>query len=148
MGYRRGRPPKWKGYKITSLMLLDDYDEVYKKASELAEIEGITFAEIVAKALAEYVEKHYPGNPQIPLPTYTGQVPMAKTLEARITARQLKKDLELLKVIYSKRDNTLYRYEVESRVIKLVKKLAKLNTILKNKEYQDLINQAAELLGM
>jgi len=129
-------------------MLLDDYDEVYKKASELAEIEGITFAEIVAKALAEYVEKHYPGNPQIPLPTYTGQVPMAKTLEARITARQLKKDLELLKVIYSKRDNTLYRYEVESRVIKLVKKLAKLNTILKNKEYQDLINQAAELLGM
>jgi len=129
-------------------MLLDDYDEVYKKASELAEIEGITFAEIVAKALAEYVEKHYPGNPQIPLPTYTGQVPMAKTLEARITARQLKKDLELLKVIYAKKDNTLYRYEVESRVIKLVKKLAKLNTILKNKEYQDLINQAAELLGM
>jgi len=148
MGYRRGRPPKWKGYKITSLMLLDDYDEVYKKASELAEIEGITFAEIVARALAEYVEKHYPGNPQIPLPTYTGQVPMAKTLEARITARQLKKDLDLLKVIYSKRDNTLYRYEVESRVVKLVKKLARLNALLNKEEYQELVDEAAKLLGI
>ena len=140
------RPRRWKAIRITSFYIPLEAEEIVKKAEELAKREDITLSELIIKALKEYVERHYPGNPQIPLPTYTGQLPPAKTLEARITARQLKQDLELLKVIYAKKDNTLYRYQVESRVVKLVKELAKLNSILKNKDYQDLINEAAKVL--
>jgi len=64
-----GRPRKWKGWRTTCLMLFEEYNEIYEKAKELAEREGITFSDIVAKALAEYLKAHYPGNPQLPLPT-------------------------------------------------------------------------------
>jgi len=63
-----GRPRKWKSWRTTCLMLYEEYSEVYEKANDLAEREGITFSELVAKALAEYLKVHLPGNPQLPLP--------------------------------------------------------------------------------
>jgi len=63
-----GRPRKRKGWKTTSLMLFEEHNEIYEKARELADREGATFSDIVAKALAEYLKIHYPGNPQLPLP--------------------------------------------------------------------------------
>jgi len=41
--------------------------DLLKTALELARREGLNFSAFVKKALAEYIEKHYPGNPQIPL---------------------------------------------------------------------------------
>jgi len=63
-----GRPRKRKGWKTTSLMLFEEYSEIYEKARDLAYREGITFSDIVAKALAEYLKIHFPGHPQLPLP--------------------------------------------------------------------------------
>jgi len=41
--------------------------DLLKTALELARREGLNFSAFVKKALAEYIEKHYPGNPQLPL---------------------------------------------------------------------------------
>jgi len=44
--------------------------DLLKTALELAHREGLTFSAFVKKALAEYIERHYPGNPQLPLPKF------------------------------------------------------------------------------
>lgn len=95
-----GRPQKWQGWKTTSLMLFEEYRDVYEKIREMARREGKNFSELVAQALAEYVEKKYPGNPQAPLMCFDQEDP--EQLPRSIQARLLIKDLEAAITTYKK----------------------------------------------
>ena len=65
---KMGRPRKWKdGFKLTSIMIPREYEAIWDKAAELAQREGVTLSELVAKALAEYCKLHLDGNPYPPL---------------------------------------------------------------------------------
>jgi len=98
-------------------MLFEEYEKVYEKATELCEREGISFSLLVARALAEYLNIHYPGNPQMPI---AHEVPFHVRLETRI----MKRDLEaLLKVL--KRCDSLWFLERKDSIIKRLKACAR-----------------------
>jgi hypothetical protein len=60
-----GRPKKWKeGFRLTSLAIPKEYEELWRMASKMAEAEGLSVSEILFKALSEYIKMHAPGNPQ------------------------------------------------------------------------------------
>lgn len=142
------RPKRYQGVIITSFYVPIESKEIIEKAKELAHRDATTLSEIILEALKEYIEKHYPGNPQIPLMVYTGEVEPAKTLEAKITAKQLREDIDLLKRLRKVNTDGYYLYQVETRIIKMMKKLTKLNHLLKNKEYTELIKRAEEVLNL
>jgi len=52
---------------VKSVNFSVDEIDLLKTVLELARREGLNFSAFVKKALAEYIEKHYPGNPQLPL---------------------------------------------------------------------------------
>jgi len=138
---RIGRPKKWKKWKLTSVMIPSEYEEVYKKAEDLARIEAISLSEIIAKALKEYVEVHYPGNPQLTLPSITGEAPRPLRLEARFESADLRKFVELLE---SGKGSTAYRSEIREKCKKLILKLSRLNQRLKDEKIEKLIERAVK----
>ena len=138
------RPRRYKSVAVTSFYYPQEASEVIEKAKELAKLEGITFSELIVKALHEYVERHYPGNPQIPLTVFTKTSPKAKTLEAKIVARDLKKNIESFKRLMMSKP--MAYYTVREDMKKNMLKLAKLNEILQNSEYDELIREAEKLL--
>lgn len=88
---RRGRPPKWpEGWRTTNLLIPRDHEPIWAKARELADREDITLSELVSKALAEYLNVHYPGNPQTPLQ------PSLKDLIDKYKAERLAARLEAM----------------------------------------------------
>jgi len=50
-------------------------EEILKKFEDLRWKDHYTRGEILFQAIKEYVEKHYPGNPQTPLDIYVGSNP-------------------------------------------------------------------------
>ena len=62
-----GRPRSKGILRNTTIYFYESYGDLYAKAASYAATEGISFSELVSKALADYLKIHYPGNPQIPL---------------------------------------------------------------------------------
>jgi len=52
---------------IKTISFTPEETELLKVAMELARREGLNFSALMKKALQEYIKRHYPGNPQIPL---------------------------------------------------------------------------------
>jgi len=52
---------------IKTISFTPEETELLKVAMELAKRENLNFSSLVKKALAEYIKRHYPGNPQLPL---------------------------------------------------------------------------------
>jgi len=64
---------------IKTISFTPEEVQLLKVAMELAKRENLNFSGLVKKALAEYIKRHYPGNPQLPL---------QKFLQAPVTANQ------------------------------------------------------------
>lgn len=64
------RPPKYKGGVIVLTISWPrlESQELRKKAKHLCHLDHIGFSRVLMLALQEYIERHYPGNPQIALP--------------------------------------------------------------------------------
>jgi len=62
------RPRRYSSIIIKSFYAPAEAKDIIDKANELAAREGITFSDVVMRALAEYLKIHFPGNPQLPLP--------------------------------------------------------------------------------
>jgi len=131
-----GRPKKWKGWRVTSLMVYEEYEEAYEKAKELADREGITFSELVARALSEYVSSHYPGNPQLPLihEEHRDYRLRPVEIEVEMVARRLRALLD--------QDPEAWSYDDRRLLNEWMLKLARLNAKLRDPELDELIEEA------
>ena len=50
-----------------------EFSEIVKKAREIARREGRSLSKLVMDLLRDYVRRHEPGNPQLPLTRFTGE---------------------------------------------------------------------------
>jgi len=63
---RRARKPV-AGKIIRTFYIPGELSEIIDKLKELAAREKISVNMVILRALVEYIKRHYPGNPQIPL---------------------------------------------------------------------------------
>jgi len=132
-----GRPRTLGLIRATTIYLYESYKEVYEKAVELARREGISFSELVSRALREYVENHYPGNPQLPIESYTPNGLKPIRLEAKLISRELTK---MLKRLNDPRVSEEHKRWIRREGLpKTVLKLARLNKKLRDNRYSGLI---------
>lgn len=91
-----GRPPKYpKGTTNMSFSCPNHLKEdITEKLDTLALREGASRSELTVKAILEYIEQHYPGNPQLNLESALGQEPKAPRLSQRLRAREMTEELE------------------------------------------------------
>lgn len=70
-------------YKIHSFSMESspENEELVKDLKILAAKDGWNFSRIVKEALAEYVKRHSPGNPQLVLRHWTQDEPLPQTIE-------------------------------------------------------------------
>lgn len=59
------------GQQVFSFRMPTEFNSLYEMFKELARREGISKSQLVVKAICEYVHRHYPGNPQVPLTKFT-----------------------------------------------------------------------------
>jgi hypothetical protein len=137
------RPRRFKAYRITSFYLPIEYEDITKKAEELMKVEGYSFSEMLLEALKEYVQNHYPGNPQTILPSHTDRALQPLRLKAHWSIRDLERDLGILK---AKRGSAQYLDEVRKRAEKTVVDLSSINLTVKDSGIQTVIDKALEIL--
>ena len=120
-------------------MIYERYREVYEKAKELAVRESVTFSELVAKALGEYVEAHYPGNPQMSLESFSDAGLKPLRLEAKMLTQKAERFLEKLG---DPRISNSWRRELKTkRLPQLLVKLSRLNLRLRDDEISGLVER-------
>lgn len=139
------RPRRWKSYRITSFYIPVEFEDTAKKGEELAKVEGWSFSELLTQALKEYVEFHYPGNPQLILPSLLDPKELKPIrLEARFLVKEIHDATEYLK---TKENNSLAFWSVlQKRTIQRISKLTKLNQRLKNPRIDEVIDAASKIL--
>jgi len=141
------RPRKWKATKTTSILLYEEYDEIYKKAEELAKREfNGSFSQLIAHALKEYIERHYPGNPQIPI---TGFMPgkMEKDLLFKLEAKLIRNKLKnILGVLKRDPRDDLKREILEVKLPEVLSKAIKIMQKYKSEELKQLIEQTKKYI--
>jgi len=138
------RPRRYKGYRITSFYIPVEFEDLSKKAEELMKIEGLSFSELLLEALKEYVEVHYPGNPQLTLPSICDQ-DSEKPL--RLVAKFDCEELEtILKELKDSRGSLEYKRDLRERCKKLLIKLCRANIRLKDEKINELIDHALKKL--
>jgi hypothetical protein len=138
------RRRRFKGYRITSFYIPNEYDDVAKKAEELKKVEGWSFSELLLHALTEYVEVHYPGNPQLILPSL---VDPSEQKPLRLEAKFISQDLQrLVDVLSGKQGEATFRHELRHRAIQQLNKLAKINLRLKDKTVDEVVDKASKVL--
>ena len=80
------------GQKVFSFRMPTEFSKLYQMFKELAEREGISKSQLTVKAICEYVHRHYPGNPQLPLTKFTHpqkQADLPKNPEKEKTRKRL-----------------------------------------------------------
>lgn len=138
------RRRRFKGYRITSFYIPVECEDTTKKAEELARVEHCSFSEILMRAMTEYVQFHYPGNPQLILPSL---LDLEAPKPCRLEAKFLFKDFQrLMKLLEAKGGEHTYRRQIREKAIQEMTKLARLNERLKDKEIDEFINKASKIL--
>lgn len=129
-----GRPKKFTDGIVTKIVSVPKETEtIWHKADELAMREGVSRSELVNKALAEYLNIHYPGNPQIPLEVCKTAKVLDSYMVERVRAR-LEVVLQLPNS--SKMEQSIYATRLD-QAIGLVKKIRS-----PPKEIADLLEKA------
>jgi len=126
------RPRRYKAIRITSFYVPIEKARILEMSQELAQREGITLSELILNALGEYIERHYPSNPQISLETAQNPLTEPLTLKARFIAEDIE---NLLK--WNIKD-AHWHNKIRRKIIAL----AELNKRLKQKKYEQLIKLA------
>jgi hypothetical protein len=140
-----GRPRKYKeGWRTTCVMIPREYEELWHKATEIATREGKTLSEIISRALAEYHQVHYPGNPQAPLPAFDKGADTQRPLSLK--CRFLIEDLERILGRYQKGGDPAYINRLKAKLQMGIVKGMEYNARLKNNDYQKRIESIASLI--
>ena len=141
-----GRPTTKDVLRPKTINLYRPYQDVYDMFEALARMEGKSFSELASVAFREYVEKHYPGNPQVPLKSFEAfKDSRLKPLriEAKLVAKNIISIIEHLEHI-EKED---LRLRVRDNMLpKPLIKLARLNLSLQDDEYKELVERGEKLL--
>jgi hypothetical protein len=138
------RRRRFKGYRITSFYVPVECEDVTTKAEELARVEGWSFSELLIRALTEYVGVHYPGNPQLILPSIIDPTYLKPLrLEARFLCEDLRRFIKGLEI---KHGESVFRRDLRARAIQHMNKLAKMNLRLNDKTIDALIDLASKTL--
>ena len=138
--YGPGRPRTLGVLKQYSLSLYAKYLHIYERAYELADREGKSFSEIINLALEEYVDVHYPGNPQTALESFQPDSLKPARLEAKMITRKVESLLDRLE---NGQGSDSYKNRVRFKILPpLVVKLSRLNLRLRNDEVSDVVNRA------
>ena len=127
---------------MTSFYIPVEAKEILEKIEELARVEGVSRSELILRAIREYVENHYPGNPQLTLPSLEDP----RRLPRRYKAVRILKALKPL----------VQEYERDKRVrgsraypplglVKLVEEGLRYYNV--HPELRALLNKALDLLG-
>jgi hypothetical protein len=139
-----GRPRRFKSYRITSFYIPVECEEIDKKADELAKVEKWSKSELLLHALKEYVEVHYPGNPQLILPSLLDpQALKPQRLEMKFLFRDFKR---LVKLLEAKSGELGYRRDIRQKAIQQMTKLGRMNQRLKDKTVEEFIDEAEKIL--
>jgi len=140
---KRGRPRRWKGYRITSFYIPDEMVPIYEKLREMAFAEGVPINDKILEAIYEYVEKKSP-ELSSKEPEEVKLVREAREIEASAIANELK---EVVSTLTAQNVRLDVRVSMAKRTVpKLVTRLAKLNAFLKNEEYSKLCRTAVRLM--
>jgi len=126
--------------KQYSLSLYAKYLHIYERAYELADREGKSFSEIINLALEEYVDVHYPGNPQTALESFQPDSLKPARLEAKMITQKVE---ELLERLEDGKGSEGYKNRVRLKTLPpLIVKLARLNLRLHSDEISDIVDRA------
>ena len=136
-----GRPTTLGVVRQATIYLYEKYGEVYPKLCELARLEGKSFSELMSIAAKEYVELHYPGNPQLSLMSFTADGLKPARLEAKIVSREAEKWLKMLE----NPDCAEYlKKRIRAKDLpSLILKLTRLNQRLRDEKVSDLVDRGA-----
>lgn len=137
-----GRSIKWpQGYKTTSYQEYFAHIEIYDMARELAYLDDISFSELILKSLSEYVETHYPGNPQLALTSFNESGLKPIRLEAKFLAAEISKGLKTIGNIKKSKGKYYFPGKPHRGLVKNLIRLARLNRKIKSEEYDDLVDR-------
>ncbi|MBU1290383.1 hypothetical protein KJ898_01080 [bacterium] len=136
------RPRKHEAIRITSFYIPNSFEPVIEKLKELAFKERKPLNNQILEAIKEHVEIHYPGNPQMPLDTWTSHIPTALTLQGKIAARDLKNGLDTWTRNLDKTAQLFWKKIITKHTLTL----ARVNDRLPGQPYDSLIKQAQEIL--
>jgi len=118
--------------------------EVYEKAEELAKRENISPSQLVLKALIEYLNLHYPGNPIAPLESFTQNGLKSVKLEAKLAADQIIKFIRIMR-----REGVSENFKlgiIKDQFPKYLTTLMKLNQKIKDNKYVELIEESEKII--
>jgi len=125
-------------------MQIHDYDEAWGKAEKLARLEGVSLSELVSRALVEYVERHFPGNPQLPLSSFEefdDRYLRSVRLEAKFFAESATNLLKIIRRVKESRGEKYSPSDFHIDLFKAIIKLSKLNRRLGDVKYDELIDE-------
>jgi len=130
------RPKRWRALVVTSFYFPVERQDTIDMLKELADRERISLSEILVNAAAEYVELHYPGNPAVPLTSFTDDGLKPARLEAKMVSRETEKWLKILE--NPKADRNLKKRIRTKDLPPLILKLAKVNQRVRDEEVSEL----------
>jgi len=137
-----GRPKRLGIVRHTTIYVYEAYRDVFEKILELADREGKSFSEMMWVAAAEYVSKHYPGNPQLPL------FPPEDLERYRLQADEMEasKEAAYLRYVLPRIRDERLGGEVKAYAWESAVKLARLNRKLRRRRYYRLVEEARKIL--
>jgi len=137
------RPKRYEGISVKSFYYPVELKSLIEKAEKLAKTERITFSELVWKALQEYVERHFPGNPQVTIPSVVEWQPRAPLYELKLVMESLERKLKSLK-----RSSEEYRLDWLIEAQKAFVKAVRLNDIVKDRKVDERLKEIAKEIGL
>jgi len=136
------RERRYSGLIITSFYVPVEAKDVLEALDQLAKVEGVSRSELILRAIKEYVENHYPGNPQLTLPS----IEDPRLLPRRYKAVRILRALKPLVQEYE-RDKRVRgsRAVPPAGIYELVEEGLKYYRV--HPELRRLLNKALDLLG-
>lgn len=139
-----GRPRTLGMVRATTIYLYERYQKVYPLAVELANVERISFSELVSRALKEYVEAHHPGNPQLTLKEAMREAPLALKLQARNHVLELERLMRSYDAAEGRHAPKSFIQRIERALRDECLKAARVTRRIKNRPLEEVLKKALE----
>ena len=133
------RPKRWRALVVTSFYFPVERQDTIDMLKELADRERISLSEMLVNAAAEYVENHYPGNPQMALESFKDDGLKPVRLEVKIISRKV--EWWLGKLEDPRLDEQFKKRARASDLPPLLVKLSRLNLRLRDEEISELVER-------
>ena len=140
------RRKRWKALRITSFYIPLQFEDTMNLFEELARRDSLSVSELLHRAITEYVETHYPGQPVPPIDSFFEGGNKAVRLEAKYLSTKISKGLQTVKTLKERKGGGYQPNRLHNDLIKNVIKLARLNRKIRSEEYDELIDQGEKEL--